>query len=74
MANFGSLAAEIGSGVWGTAANFNGFRVFASLLLQRRCSLEANAAWYKEWDYGTFTEGATYIRLGGHHVGHRPIF
>jgi len=23
-------------------------------------------AWYKEWNYGTFTEGATYIRLGGH--------
>jgi len=22
-------------------------------------------AWYKEWNYGTFTEGATYIRLGG---------
>jgi len=32
------------------------------------------AAWYMEWNYGTFTEGATYIRLGGHHVGHRPTF
>jgi len=32
------------------------------------------AAWYKEWNYGTYTEGATYIRLGGHHVGHRPTF
>ena len=32
------------------------------------------AAWYKKWNYGTFTEGATYIRLGGHHVGHRPTF
>jgi len=31
-------------------------------------------AWYREWNYGTFTEGATYIRLGGHHVGHRPTF
>ena len=28
--------------------------------------------WYNEWNYRTFTEGATYIRLGGHHVGHRP--
>jgi len=28
----GPLTAEIGSGVWGTSANFNGFRVFASLL------------------------------------------
>jgi len=27
MVNFGSLTAEIGSGVWGTPANFNGFRV-----------------------------------------------
>jgi len=32
------------------------------------------AAWYKEWNYGTFVEGATYIRLCGHHVGHRPTF
>jgi len=32
------------------------------------------AAWYKEWNYGTFAEGATCIRLGGHHVGHRPTF
>ena len=31
-------------------------------------------AGYKEWNYGTFTDGATYIRLGGHHVGHRPTF
>jgi len=38
--NFGSLTAEIGSGVWGTPANFNRFRVLASLL-QRRHSLEA---------------------------------
>jgi len=32
------------------------------------------AACYKEWNYGTFTEGATYIWLGSHHVGHRPTF
>ena len=32
------------------------------------------AASYKEWNYGTFAEGATYSRLGGHHVGHRPVF
>jgi len=31
-------------------------------------------AWYKEWNYGTFADGAAYIRLGGHHVGHRPTF
>jgi len=32
------------------------------------------AAWYKEWNSGTFTEGATYTRLGDHPVGHRPTF
>jgi len=32
------------------------------------------AAWYNEWNYGTFADGTTYIRLGGHHVGHRPTF
>jgi len=32
------------------------------------------AAWYKEWNYGTFAEGATCLRQGGHHVGHRPTF
>jgi len=134
MANFGTLTAEIGLSVWGTTANFNRFRVLASLL-QRGRSPEANqtlldlrpspgvavvhytflgllppdgillrakftlrpslafsyfgsvtaqhssigpqpnfAAWYKEWNYGTFAEGATYIWLGGHHVGHRPTF
>ena len=32
MLNFGPLAAEIGSLVWGTPGNFNGFRVLAVLL------------------------------------------
>ena len=32
MLNFGLLAAEIVSLVWGTQANFNGFRVLAALL------------------------------------------
>ena len=32
MANFGPLAAEIGLPVWGTPANFNGFRVLVALL------------------------------------------
>jgi len=133
-ASFGPLTAEIGLPVWGTPANFNGFRVLPSLL-QRRRSAEANQtlhgvwpspgllryvhifggscpltefgqlqktlyvpslafsyigsvtarhsssgcqpnfeAWYKEWNYGTFADGATYILLCGHHVGHRPTF
>jgi len=32
MVNFGPLAAEISSLVWGTPANFNGFRILAALL------------------------------------------
>ena len=32
MVNFGQLAAEIVSLVWGTPGNFNGFRVLAALL------------------------------------------
>ena len=32
MVNFGLLTAEIGSGIWGTAANFNGFHVSSALL------------------------------------------
>ena len=48
MANFGPLTAEIGSGVWGTPANFNGFRVLPSLL-QRRRSLEANQTLHDVW-------------------------
>jgi len=32
MVNFGPLAVEIVSGVWGTPATFNGFRVLAALL------------------------------------------
>ena len=135
-ANVGPLTAEIGSGVWGTPANLNGFRVLPSLL-QRRRSPEANQTldmfgrlldWCTIYTFfgancplteicqvqnslyvqvlrspilaallhgtpaagvnQTFrrtttrnritqlsqTEGATYIRQGGHHVGHRPTF
>jgi len=48
MANFGPLTAEIGSGVWGTPANFNGFCVLASLL-QQRCAADANQTLYDVW-------------------------
>jgi len=134
MTNFGPLTAEIGSLVWGTPANFNGFSrlgfVTAATSLTAgqpnfaRClavswagtlyihfrellppdgilpgakftlrpslafayigSVTARhsssgrqpnfAAWYKDWNYATFAEVATYIRLGGHRVGHRPTF
>jgi len=48
MVNFILLAAKIVSLVWGTAANFNGFRVLASLL-QRRRSTEANQTFHNVW-------------------------
>jgi len=48
MVNFDPLAAEIGSLVCDTQANFNGFRVLASLL-QRRRSTEANQTLDDVW-------------------------
>jgi len=67
IANFGPLAAEIGSGVWGTPANFNGFRVFTALMLDTL--VVGVSQTLRRW-----TEGVTYIRQGGHHVVHWPTF
>jgi len=39
IVNFGRLAAEIVSLVWGTPANFNGFRVLAALLHSQTAAL-----------------------------------
>jgi len=67
MVNFGALSVEILSLVWGTPGNFNGFRVLAALLhgnLVLGVSLKLRSS----------TEGATYIRQGGHQVGHWPTF
>jgi len=61
MANFGPLAAEIDPVVWGTPANFNGFRVLAALL-------------HGTLVVGVRQEGTTYIRQGGHNVGHWTTF
>jgi len=48
MVNVGPLTSEIGSGVWGTPANFNRFCILASLLHQRR-SMEANQTLHDVW-------------------------
>ena len=48
MVNFGPLTAEICLPVWGTPANFNGFRVLPSFL-QRRRSPEANQTLHDVW-------------------------
>ena len=67
MVNFGPLAAKVGSLVSSTPVNFNGFRVLAALLYG---SLVVGVSHtLRHW-----TEGATYIRHGGHHVGHWLTF
>ena len=48
MVNFVPLAAEIGSVVWGTPANFNRFHILASLL-QRHRTTEANQTLHGVW-------------------------
>jgi len=65
--NFGPLAAEIGLPVWGTRAHFNRFRVSAALL--HDTVVMGVSQTLRRW-----TQGASYIRQGGHHVGHWPTF
>jgi len=48
MVKHSLLAAEVVLLVWGTPANFNGFRVLA-LLLQRRRSTQANQTFHSVW-------------------------
>jgi len=63
----GPLAAEICWQVWGTAANFNGFRILGALL---HGTLVVDVS----QTLRCWTEGATYIWQGGHHIGHWPTF
>jgi len=49
--NIGPLMAEMGSGVWGSPANFNGFRVLASLLHRHRWT-EVNQTLQDVWHVG----------------------
>jgi len=67
MVNFGLLTAEICWQVWGTPANFNGFRILAVLL--HGTLVVSICQTLRHW-----TEGATYVWQGGHHVGHWPTF
>jgi len=59
MVNFSLLAAEIISLVWGTPANFNGFRVLASLL-QRRRSTKANQTSHIVWPLAGLVDHITH--------------
>ena len=69
MAHFVPLAAEIGPVVWGTPANFNGFRVRAALGLLHGTLVPGVSETLRRR-----TESATYIRQGGHHVQHWSTF
>jgi len=67
MVNFGPLTAKIDWRVWGTPSYFNGYRILAALL--HSTLLVGVSQTLRRW-----TEGATYIRQGDHHVGHWPTF
>jgi len=67
MVNLCPLTAEISSVIWGTPPNVNGFRVLAALL--HGTLVVGVSQTLLHW-----TEGATYIWKGGHHVGHLPTF
>jgi len=67
MLNFSPLMAEICWRVWGTPVNFSGFRFLAALL--HYTLVVGVRQTLRHW-----TEGATYIRQGSHHVGYWPPF
>jgi len=71
MENFGPLTAEIGSGVWGTPTNFNGFHVLPSLL-QRRRSPEAGVidglCWWE--NQRMLSSWVKALRPTRHKIGH----
>jgi len=63
-----------------TAAKFTSrpsLSIYIGSVTARHSSSERQpkfAAWYKEWNYGTFAQCAIYIQQGGHHVGHQSTF
>jgi len=67
MVNFGPLTVEIDWRVWGTSSYFNRYRVLAALL--HGTLLVGVSQTLQRW-----TEDATYIWQGDHHVGHWPTF
>jgi len=67
MVNFGPLTAEICLVVWGTPANFIRFHFLAALL--HSTLVVGDSQTLRRW-----TEGAAYVRQGGHHVAHWLTF
>ena len=64
MVNFGLLQAEIVSLVWGTPANFNGFRILASLLHRHQS---------REWVDGSWVMGQMGHENRMGHMGHGSL-
>jgi len=63
---YGKLAAQIGPVVWGTPANFNGFRILAALL--HGTPVLGVSQTLRRWREGA----TTYIRQGGITLGIGP--
>ena len=82
MANFSPLAAEIVSLVWDAQQIFTGFaswlrycRDVAHRKPTKLCTMFGRLLGVvRGMELRNFAEGAVYIRLGGHHVGHRLTF
>ena len=66
MANFGPLAAEIGSVVWDTQANFNGFRVLAALLHSTPAVAPAKLCGVEQRAPPIFARAAITLGIGPH--------
>ena len=65
MVNFGPPTAEIGSGVWGTPVNSNGFHILAALL-------HGNSG--RQPKFVVLNGGRHLYSAGDHHVGHWLTF
>jgi len=61
IVNFGPLTAEIDWRVWGTPSYFDGYRVLAALL--HGSQVVGISQTLRRW-----TDGATYVRQGDHHI------
>jgi len=66
MVNFGPLAAEIVSLVWGTPTNFNGFRVLAALLHGTVVVASAKLCGVKQRAPPIFVRAAITLDIGPH--------
>ena len=66
MVNFGPLAAEIGPIVWGTPANFNGFRVLACSVTARHSIASAKLRGVEEREPSISGRAAITLGIGPH--------